>query len=186
MQLPSLSRLPSGLCVREYQPADLDACLAIYRSNLAEYLPDTIELLESHLSQPFSYFLVVESPSSILACGGIDIQADSNSAGLTFGMVHRDSHNCGLGTLLTLTRLALLDGEYDPALVGLETTLTVEPFYRRFGFERFSRPEQRYPGGSYYVSMALSLSLHERDMIREYLGTVPVVFNVEFPNVRNS
>jgi len=164
----------------------LDACLDIYRSNLAEFLPDSIELLESHLSESFSYFLIVESSTSVLACGGLDIQADSNSAGLTFGMVHSEFHRSGLGSLLTLTRLALLDGEHDPAFVGLETTLAVEPFYQRFGFERLSYPEQRYSGGGYYVSMALSLSMQQRDAIREYLTFLPVTFHIEFPNDRNA
>lgn len=186
MQPFNLSRLPAALCVREYQPADFDACLAIYRSNLAEFLPDAIELFATHLEEPFSYYLIVESQASILACGGLDIQADSNSAGLTFGMVRRDLHRFGLGSLLTLTRLALLDGEHDPAFVGLETTLAVEPFYRSLGFDRLSRPEQRYAGGSYYVSMGLSLSMQERDAIRAYLATLPVAFNIEFPNDRNA
>ncbi len=178
MKLPSLSRLPADLCVREYQPTDLDACLEIYRSNLAEYLPDTIELFETHLSEPFSYFLVVESASAILACGGLDMQADSNEAAFTFGMVRRDSHRLGLGSLLTLTRLGLLDGEHDPAFVGLETTLAVEPFYRRFGFERLSVPEQRYSGGGYYVGMGLWLSMQQRDSICEYLTSLPVTFRI--------
>lgn len=183
MELPNLSRLPAHLCVREYQPTDLDACLDIYRSNLAEFLPDTIELLESHLSEPFSYFLVVESPTLILACGGLDIDADANCVGFTFGMVRREMHRSGIGSLLTLTRLALLDGEHDPAFVGLETTLAVEPFYQRFGFERLSYPEQPYPGGSYYVGMGLSLSMQQRDVIREHLVSLPIRFNLEFPNV---
>ena len=105
MDLPTLSRLPTDLCVREYQPTDLDSCLDIYRSNVAEFLPESIDLLERHLSEPFSYFLVVESSTSVLACGGIDIQADSNSAGLTFGMVRREFHRIGIGSLLTLARL---------------------------------------------------------------------------------
>jgi ribosomal protein S18 acetylase RimI-like enzyme len=181
MELPNLSRLPAGLIVREYLLTDLDACCDIYRSNLAEFLPDSIELLESHLSDPFSYFLIVQSPTSILACGGLDIHADSNHAGLTFGMVRREFHRTGLGSLLTLTRLALLDGEHDPAFVELETSLAVESFYQRFGFERLSYPEQRYSGGSSYVNMGLSLSMRTRDLIREHLSTLAVSFTIEFP-----
>jgi hypothetical protein len=81
--------------------------------------------------------------------------------------------------------LALLDGEHDPACVSLETTLAMEPFYQRFGFERLSYPEQRYSGGAYYVGMALSLSMQHRDAIREYLTSLPVTFHVEFRNDRN-
>ena len=85
-----------------------------------------------------------------------------------------------------LTRLALLDGEYDPAFVGLETTLAVEPFYRRSGFERLSHPEQRYTGGSYYVSMGLWMRKEERDTIREYISTLPITFDIEFPKDCNT
>ena len=79
----------------------------------------------------------------------------------------------------------MLDAEHDPALVGLETTLAVEPFYKCFGFERLSSPERRYHGGSYYVNMALALPMHERDLVREYLLTLPVVLNVSFPDDRD-
>ena len=182
MKFPSLTRLPSALRVREYRQSDLEACVAIYRSNLAEFLPDTVELLVDHLSEPFSYFLVIESQTAILACGGVDIEAESNGAGLAFGMVRRDHHVCGLGSLLTLTRLALLDGEHDPAFVGLETTLAVEPFYQRFGFERLSNPEQRYTGGSYYISMGLALPMQEREAVRAFLARCPVEFDIEFPH----
>src|SRR5688572_33102879 len=102
------------MLVREYEPRDLDACVAIYRANLEEFLPDTLYLFVDHLTQPFSYFLVIESSNSVCACGGIDVNAESNEAGLTFGMVRRESHRCGIGSLLTLSRLALLDGEHDP------------------------------------------------------------------------
>ncbi len=186
MELPNLTRLPVALRVREYQSSDLDACLAIYRSNLAKFLPHDIEMFATHLMEPYSYYLIVESQESILACGGLDIQADTNHAGLTFGMVHNDSHRCGLGSILLLTRLALLDGEHDPAFVGLETTLAVEPFYKRFGFERLSLPDQRYAGGSYYVNMGISIPMHERDSIHAYLATLPIRFDFDFPNDLNA
>lgn len=186
MQLSTLLHLPSSLQLREYQPADLDACLSLYRSNLAEFLPDAIELFESHLTKPFSYYLVIESSDSIAACGGLDIRGDCNNAGFSFGMVRRDSHRRGLGSLLTLTRLALLDGEHDPASVFLETTIAVEPFYQRFGFQRKSHPEPRYAGGSSYVNMELTISVHQRNLIREHLSKLPVVFNIEFPNFENT
>src|SRR5688572_18846163 len=178
--IPNLSRLPAQLRVREYDPADLDACAAIYRSNLHEFLPDTLELFVDHLTQPFSYFLVIESQNQICACGGLDINAEANDSGLTFGMVRRDLHHCGIGSLLTLARLALLDGEHDPAFVGLETTLAVEGFYRRFAFERLSNPEQRYAGGSYYVGMGRSVAMPERDRIRALLLDLPIRFDLEY------
>lgn len=181
MQLPSLNHLPPDLYIREYLPSDMDACLEIYRSNLAEFLPSTLGLFHAHLSGAFSYYLVIASGDAILGCGGLDIRADRNHAGLAFGMVRRDSHGLGIGSLLLLARLALVDREHDPAFIGLETSVAVAMFYERFGFQPLSHPEIRYVGGSYYINMGLSLTLHERDAIRAHLVSLPILLDIEFP-----
>jgi hypothetical protein len=82
--------------------------------------------------------------------------------------------------------MALLDAEHDPAFVGLETTLLVEPFYQRFGFERLARPEQRYTDGASFVDMGMWLPMKQRDDIRAFLKTLPVELDIEFPNDRDA
>ncbi len=181
MHSQSLSRIPKDLVVREYRPEDLNACLNIYASNIEEFLPAALELLIDYLEGPFSYYLVIETKGEIVGCGGLDIMAEANHAAFCFGMVRRNWHRKGLGSLLTLTRLALAEADHDPAYFGLETAMLTEPFYTRFDFERLSIPEQRYVGGSYYVSMGLWLPVKSRDEIRAELKLLTVDFDLEFP-----
>ncbi|MES2708071.1 MAG: GNAT family N-acetyltransferase [Verrucomicrobiota bacterium] len=176
----ALSRLPTDLILREYQSDDLQKCSEIYTSNIREFLPNNLGLLIDHLSQPFSYFLVIETKETVIACGGMDLFAEANAAGFNFGLVLRDFHGQGLGTLLVLTRLALVDDDHDPAHISLETSVLTEPFYAKFGFERLSSPEQRYLEGTYYIMMGLWLTILERNEIRTFLKTLPVRFDFEF------
>jgi N-acetylglutamate synthase-like GNAT family acetyltransferase len=181
MHTQSLFRLPKDLIVREYRPEDLKACSNIYASNIEDFLPPALELLIDHLEGPFSYYLVLETNGEIVGCGGLDMMAEANHAAFNFGMVRRDWHGQGLGSLLTSTRLALIEAENDPAYFGLETSIHTEPFYSRFGFERSSIPEQRYVGGTYFVSMGLWLPMKSRDEIRAELHQKLVHFDIEFP-----
>lgn len=183
MDFPDLKRLPAELRIRNYQPADFDACSAIYHSNLNGFLPDTPELFIKYLSKPPRHYLVIESSGAIVACGGLETRSDINASAFAFGMVHREFHHRGLGSLLVLTRLALFDGEHDPISVSMETTVTVEAFYRQFGFYRTSAPEYKYPGAAKYLSMSRWLYMEDRDSIRHYLAGLPVTFDFEFSNV---
>jgi N-acetylglutamate synthase-like GNAT family acetyltransferase len=181
MHTQSLSKLPDDLLIREYRAEDLKACEEIYTSNIEDFLPPALNLLLDYLEGPFSYYLVAEINGEIVSCGGLDLMAEANQAAFNFGMVRRDWHGRGLGSLLTLTRLGLIEAEHDPAYLGLETTLRTESFYQRFGFERLTKPEQRYVGGSYYVSMGIWLSTNARNEIRAELAQLPVRFELEFP-----
>ena len=121
--------------VREYQPEDFEACLEIYRSNTPDLLPEEgLEAFAEFLNVGTSYILVIEYDGELVACGGLELIGDSDSATLVHGMVHGEYHRRGLGTTLLAARIALLETEDRPMELWLRTTRHSVPFYGRFGF----------------------------------------------------
>jgi ribosomal protein S18 acetylase RimI-like enzyme len=163
---------------REYTPEDLDACLGIFRSN-QDLLPDPPEILSDFLAQGTSWFLVGELEGSVVACGGLEILGDSNSASLVFNLVDRRHQRRGIGSLLTLTELTLAPEEQPTALVTLEAPVRVEAFYHRFGFERMRPNERRHAGAHAHVDLVdlgMWLTSEKREDIRRTLASLPITY----------
>ncbi|WP_038159008.1 GNAT family N-acetyltransferase [Verrucomicrobium sp. BvORR106] len=176
----NLSHLPTGLVVREYTPDDKEACLDIYRSNEDLLPPDLIEAYADWLDIGTSYMLVIEQGGEVLACGGLEIDGSKNSNQINCGLVRRSHHRKGLGTLLNLTRLALVPQDHDPAFVGMETSVSNEPFFNKFGFERLNKPVSRYAGASYFLDMGMWLPASQKQELLTLLKSLPVDFRVDF------
>lgn len=123
---------------RPYRPADRDACLALFDSNVprffdmseregfAGYLDDTAAA---------SSYLVIERDGAIAGCGGHAIEPDGVSAALCWGMVAGSLHGEGLGRYLTEARLAAAQADPGITRVILNTSQHTQGFYARFGFE---------------------------------------------------
>ena len=181
-----LRPLPTGLRVRAYNHADLPGCMAVFASNRGFTLPEDSSLMERHLSDVFVHYLVIEGPEGILACGGIDPRGDINRADLCFGMVHRSYHRRGLGTLLLLCRLALVDCSEGEVMVFLETSHKTEGFYRRFGFEPVSGYEARYGPGLNYLSLGYWLFPEVQKQIRDAISAVGAAISLEYEGLKRS
>ncbi len=146
--------------IREYMPEDLDACLDIYRSNVGDYLPaEGLESFEEFLQYGTSYYLVLEYDGEVVACGGLELVGDSDTAALVHGMVHGQIQRQGFGTTLLAARLSLLDCEERPQEVWVKTTAATLPFYGRFGFEYHSAGTRESSGQA-----KVWLSLDDQDV----------------------
>lgn len=121
--------------IREYQPEDLEACVEIYRSNEPDLLPSAgLEGFIEFLSVGTSYYLVLEHDGDIVACGGLELIGDSDTAALVHGIVHREYQRRGFGTTLLAARIALLEPEERPVDLLMRAGKSALPFYGRFGF----------------------------------------------------
>src|SRR3954466_8527326 len=121
--------------IREYTPEDCDACVSVFKSN-QDVLPDAVDQFIEFLEQGTSWFLVAELNDRVVACGGLEISGDTKAASFRYDIVERQHQRLGIGSLLALTRLALVPSDQPTALVTLETQVATETFYQRFGFER--------------------------------------------------
>lgn len=123
--------------VRDYSPADRDACLAVFESNVnGSFLPSERAEFAAFLDNlPGPYLVLVEQGSErIVACGGYAIAAGSSTADLCWGMVRRDRQGLGLGRVLTEVRLARVRSESRVKAVALKTSNETRSIYERFGF----------------------------------------------------
>jgi len=160
--------------IREYTAEDRESCLGIFASNM-DSLPESPEVLADFLIEGTSWFLVAERDGKVVACGGLELQGDTNRGMLVFGMVDKAQQRCGIGTLLTLTRLTLVPDEDATTMVTLETNVLNEGFYSRFGFERIGLEKSRYEKQT-FVDLGLWVTDKMKEDTRALLRTMPVTF----------
>ena len=145
---------------RLFVPADTAACLALFDSNVPLFFLPSEQLdFEAYLRDPGAYW-VMEQESEVVACGGV-WQAPSRPerpAGLAWGMVRRDLHRSGLGSLLLHHRLAALR-DLGAAECWIDTSQHSAPFLARHGFREVRRTQDFYGAGMDEVVMVNDLSL---------------------------
>lgn len=130
--------------IRPFDPEDRDACLALFDSNVPEFFaPHERAEFGTWLHDPGEYF-VLEDGGRVMACGGVWLDPDSSErpAGLSWGMVARNTHRQGYGSELLAFRLERLRA-LGATEAHLDTSQHSAPFFGRFGF----REVRRVPGG---------------------------------------
>ncbi|TDU70913.1 N-acetylglutamate synthase-like GNAT family acetyltransferase [Prosthecobacter fusiformis] len=172
------------LCrIREFEPEDLEACVEIYRSNAPDYLSEEgLEAYIEFLALGTSYYLVIEHDGEIVACGGLELIGDSDTATLVHGMVHGEYHRQGFGTTLLAARLALLECEVRPQEVWVNTTAATLPFYGRFGFAYHSSSGKRPGADEGRASVWMSVDDQDIEDIRYALEERGIKIFLNDPN----
>lgn len=130
--------------LRPYTPADREACLALFASNVPDYFAqierddfiDTLDNIDD-------YFVLELDGEGVVACGGYATarpdpdggpQSNADLAVLCWGMVRRDLHRRGLGERLLSERLRRIDADPAYTAVVIETSTFSRDFYARHGF----------------------------------------------------
>ena len=134
---------PPALLLRDFTPADREACLAVFDSNTPEYYhprerPMFAAFIDGEhylpprlrkLGAPAGHLYVVECSGELVACGGWYL--DGTVANLSFGTVHRSRHRQGIGSFLLDARLKAIREDRRAADVRVRTTPSVQGFYER-------------------------------------------------------
>jgi GNAT superfamily N-acetyltransferase len=132
--------------LRPYLPADREACLDILRSNLPEFfLESDAGEFGAFLDRGPGPYVVLEQEGETVACGGW-FREDAETAGLSWGMVHRARHGCGFGGLLLAYRLGQIREMSGIRWVVLQTIPEVAGFFSKAGFEVASVERGAYGG----------------------------------------
>ncbi len=120
---------------RRYMPADRSACLRIFDGNVPTFFDATEQRAFSNFLDNDAITLsyqVIERQGRVVACGGLAV--NGSSADLCWGMVAREVHGTGLGSLLTMARLEAARAIPGVEQVRLDTSQHTKGFYQRFGF----------------------------------------------------
>jgi ribosomal protein S18 acetylase RimI-like enzyme len=122
--------------IREFEPDDLEACVEIHRSNQPDFVePAALDSFVTFLRGATSYFLVIEDNGDVIACGGLELVGDPDSATLVHSMVHREYQRRGFGSALLAAQLSLLEHEERPMDLWTRAGNETAGFYERLGFE---------------------------------------------------
>ncbi|MFN3441752.1 MAG: GNAT family N-acetyltransferase [Rhizobium rosettiformans] len=126
------------LISRPYRHDDFDACLSIFDSNVPGFFSiaerGEFEAFLGEVDADSSPYIVLALEGSVVACGGLSLDADKGVASLSWGMVDQAYHGKGLGTRLTEERLKLARSSMQIAELVLATSQHTFGFYRRHGF----------------------------------------------------
>ena len=128
--------MSSRPAIRPYDSADREACLAVFDSNVSDYVaPGERALFAGFLDErPGPFFVVSDPARTVVACGGYALQASGRSADFCWGMVTKSAHGQGLGRLLARQRIADIRRNPQVDRIRLDTSQHTVGFYEHLGF----------------------------------------------------
>jgi len=136
----------AGFQIRPYQPADFNACLNCFESNIPTYFTRSeaadfriwLGALgemkdENSVGVDTAYFVIV-SANQIIGCGGFGLSDNCRDVVFAWGLIHRSYHNRGYGKALAEFRLNIIKERFPGADIVLDTTQHSYRFFERLGF----------------------------------------------------
>lgn len=124
----------AGMSFRSVGLDDIDAILAIFRSNIPKYFgPAEEQGLREFLNEYSDDYYILEVDGEVVASGGIALNGD-NTVSLCWGMVRADQLGTGLGKKLTEFRIEKAREKFGCLPLVISTSQHTEAFYQKFGF----------------------------------------------------
>jgi ribosomal protein S18 acetylase RimI-like enzyme len=135
--------------IRAYRNEDLEAVVAIFRSNIPKYFTPAEEAgLYEFLDGYAEDYYVIEVSGEVVGSGGIALnELESPTVSLCWGMVHRDHLGTGLGRNLTEFRIKYSREKYGDVPLTIGTSQHTQGFYEKFGFRLTEYEKDGYGPG---------------------------------------
>lgn len=145
--------------IRPYVAKDLNAVVAIFRSNIPKYFgPGEEQGLHDFLRDTRAEdYYVVEMDGEVVGSGGIALN-DDETVSLCWGMIRRDHLGTGLGKELTKFRIDLSAEKYRGMAMVISTSQHTEGFYEKFGFRTVEHTSDGFGPGIDICKMRLEVS----------------------------
>jgi GNAT superfamily N-acetyltransferase len=140
--------------IRAYRKdADQQACLAVWDSNVPEFLiTEQREAFESFLNEPAATCVVMEHDGAIIGLGGY-VSSAPDTVRLQYGTIRRDMQRQGLGRFLLLYRLKAIGALADVVFVEAVVPERLARFYEKNGL----KPQQKLADGTVVCRMKLQV-----------------------------
>lgn len=145
--------------VQNYAPADREACLASFRTNVPAFFSAQDEAwFISALDEPDGPNFVVVCGDQVVGFGGYEVSTTYNQAVLVFGHIHAQWHGKGLGSLLLRYRIDHLKAHgLRTKYLIIDTTIQVTPFYVKHGFDIVAHWREGFRDGVDKIDLRLML-----------------------------
>lgn len=147
--------------IRKYKNKYRAQCLEAFDSNIGQYFAPSeraefIEYIDA-LVESSEYYVCIEAGSEkLVGCGGIGF--NSSKAYLVWGLVHKNFHGQGIGTVLTDYRLSHLKQNTLANTVEIETSQHTQGFYKKRNFAVTRIERNGFGEGIDRVAMELTIS----------------------------
>lgn len=153
--------------LRKYTKFDYSSCLFIFRSNVPKYF--TVEefadferfLIKLENGGEVVEFYVIVHNKRVVACGGFGDKHANGVYSFAWGMVHREFHKMGFGTLLFKHRISELRKINPSYPLELDTTQHSYRFYEKMGFRLVRVTKDFYTTGMHRFDMVYELEKEE-------------------------
>lgn len=140
--------------IRSYTTADYDAIIELFLLNTPAFFCEEEEQdLERFLDEEIENFFVAEEDGIIVACGGSNIKGRTGF--LSWYIVHPDHQGKGLGKILALHNLTILQANKDLDNIEVRTSQLVYPFYEKLGFKLISTQDHYWGHNMHLYHMKL-------------------------------
>ena len=153
--------------IRNYTKFDYSTCLFIFRSNVPKYFTvEEFNEFEAFLKKlengqdVVEYYVIVHN-QRVVACGGFGDKDNNGVYSFAWGMVHRDFHKKGFGTLLFKHRISELRKINPSHPIVLDTTQHSSKFFEKMGFRLTGITENYYTQGMHRYDMVYELEKEE-------------------------
>jgi len=179
LRIPS-KKLPSA-SIRPFCERDFEECCEIYRLNEPERFPDGYyQHFKDFIGKRRSLFLVAVLCDRVIGFGGVRLfpPPDDNQANLNFGMIHPEYQKMGYGSILLLTRLAILPEPSPRIFAGLSPVKLSENFYTRFGFRYNSTYRDSFDNRSTDL-FCIALTVEDWKTCKLVLNDAGITINID-------
>lgn len=120
--------------IRPYSSSDLDAVIAVFRSNIPKYFGPAEEVgLLDFLKELSEEYYVTDINGEVVGSGGIALN-DDQTVSLCWGMIRKDHLGTGLGRTLTLFRTERALERFGKLPLVISTSQHTQGFYEKLGF----------------------------------------------------
>lgn len=152
---------------RLFAPEDLDAVVAVFRSNIPKYFtPEEEPGLHEFLLGYSEDYYVIEIDGEIVGSGGVAWNDLENpTVSLCWGMVRKDRLGTGLGKELTEFRIRYAREKFGDLPLTIGTSQHTQGFYEKFGFRLAEFEKDGYGPGIDMCKMRLDI-LHANNGMR--------------------
>lgn len=121
--------------IRKYHPKDKNDVVEVFKSNVPKYFSEKeVQLLINFLDDLKDDAFVVLKENQIVGFAGINRDLDKKEGVLSWGFIHPDFHQKGLGGLVTKHRISVLKEDKRLKTIIVRTSQLVFPFYEKMGF----------------------------------------------------
>jgi predicted GNAT family N-acyltransferase len=120
--------------MRPYSADDIEAVVAVFRSNIPKFFtPGEEQELRDFLAQFSGEYFVGEMDEIVVAAGGI-AKNDDDTVSLCWGMVRNDLIGTGIGKMLTEFRIERANEIFGCRPIVISTSQHTSGFYEKLGF----------------------------------------------------